>query len=322
MCYYTFFFWTSKFIHFSPSRSAILILDDCDSNLALQESSRSSGTLGEAWQCANSTHLAPSSDCTAFLNTCHTLLDLTAPLQLGAVPGTATAAAAETLETATAANIPPLDGCIRSLHIDRHFVDLNAYVLNNGTLAGCAERRELCSSHPCQNGGSCREGWGGYICACPPGWGGKDCADKLKPAKRFRGSSSNGYAVFNAGLYPIQIPWMNSLSFRTKQRDGLLMLAQVRKVGWSRLELVNGSLEYSLADMRLRLNSPRLNDGEWHHASVKWMVGEVWLNLDYGQHELTKQSSVGIQVGESWLCGQILLVNCTRQLCAGSIIKN
>jgi cadherin EGF LAG seven-pass G-type receptor 1 len=144
------------------------------------------------------------------------------------------------------------------------------------------------------------------VCACPPGWGGKDCADKLKPAKRFRGSS-NGYAVFNAGLYPIQIPWMNSLSFRTKQRDGLLMLAQVRKVGWSRLELVNGSLEYSLADLRLRLNSPRLNDGEWHHASVKWMVGEVWLNLDYGQHELTKQSSVGIQVGGSWLRSKFCL---------------
>ena len=264
-------------------RSAILILDDCDANLALQQG----GQLGEAWQCANSTHLAPSADCNAFLNTCHTLLDLTAPLQLGALPAAGL--------SATEAAVPPLDGCLRNLRIDQRFADFNSYVLNNGTLAGCPERRVFCLSHPCQNGGQCREGWGGYICRCPPGWGGKDCGDKLKPSRRYRG---HGFVVFNPGLYPIQIPWMNSLSFRTKQADGLLMLAQVRKVGWSRLELVNGSLEYSLADLRLRLASPRLHDGEWHHASVKWMLGEVWLNLDYGQHELTKQSAVGIQVRE------------------------
>ena len=87
------------------------------------------------------------------------------------------------------------------------------------------------------------------------------------------------------------------------------MLAQVRKVGWSRLELVNGSLEYSLADLRLRLASPRLHDGEWHHASVQWMLGEVWLNLDYGQHELTKQSAVGIQVREGSTRDITLLLN-------------
>jgi cadherin EGF LAG seven-pass G-type receptor 1 len=265
----------------------VLILDDCDANLALQQGSQ----LGEAWQCANSTHLAPTADCTAFLNTCHTLLDLTAPLQLGAVPF------ASAHNNNNPVPPPPLDGCLRNLRIDRRFVDLNSYVVNNGTLAGCPERREFCASHPCQNGGQCREGWGGYVCRCPAGWGGKDCADKLKPARRFR-AKGNGFAVFNPGLYPIQIPWMNSLSFRTKEGEGLLMLAQIRKVGWSRLQLVNGSLEYTLAGLRLRLASPRLNDGEWHHASVKWMVGEVWLNLDYGQHELTKQSSIVIQVNE------------------------
>ena len=48
--------------------------------------------------------------------------------------------------------------------------------------------------------------------------------------------------------------------------------------------------------VELRLPFFRLNDGEWHHASVKWMVGEVWLNLDYGQHEITQQTNIGIQV--------------------------
>lgn len=73
------------------------------------------------------------------------------------------------------------------------------------------------------------------------------------------------------------------------------MMVQVRKIGWSKLVLVNGTLEYTLGDSKLSLATPRLNDGEWHHASVKWMVGEIWLNLDYGQHELTQHTSIGIQ---------------------------
>merc|ERR1719347_1452513 len=72
-------------------------------------------------------------------------------------------------------------------------------------------------------------------------------------------------------------------------------MVQVRKIGWSQLALINGTLEYQLGDSILRLQTPRLNDGEWHHASVKWMVGEIWLNLDYGQHELTKNTAIGIQ---------------------------
>ena len=255
----------------------MVILDHCDSALALQHGSK----LGPAWQCANRTEVAPGQECSTFLNTCHTLLDLTGPLQLGAAPHSAPANLA-----------PPLDGCVRNLKIDHEFRDLNQFVFNNGTLSGCPERREFCQSHPCQQGGRCREGWGGYVCECTQGWGGKDCSQRLKPAKRFRGA---GFAIYNAGLYPIQLPWHNSLSFRTAAPDGLLMMVQVRKVGWSTLSLVNGSLHYTLGDNRLALATPRLNDGGWHHASVKWMVGEIWLNLDYGQHELTQHTTIAIQ---------------------------
>ena len=198
---------------------------------------------------------------------------------------------------------PPLDGCIRNLKIDHKFTDFNNFVYNNGTLSGCPERREFCQSHPCQNNGQCAEGWGGYVCKCNQGWGGKDCSQKLKPAKRFKGS---GFAIYDVGLYPIQLPWLNSLSFRTTKPDGLLMMMEVRKIGWSQLTLVNGTLEYTLADTKLSIQTPRLNDGEWHHASVKWMLGEIWLNVDYGQHELTKHTSIGIQglnVGKVYVGG-------------------
>ena len=44
---------------------------------------------------------------------------------------------------------------------------------------------------------------------------------------------------------------------RTSKPDGLLMLLQVRKVGWATLRLVNGTLEYSLGDTRMSLVTPR-----------------------------------------------------------------
>ena len=61
--------------------------------------------LGPEWQCANRTTLVSKQECSDFLNSCHTLLDLTGPLQLGALPAAASGQ--------TQINIPPLDGCIR-----------------------------------------------------------------------------------------------------------------------------------------------------------------------------------------------------------------
>ena len=68
---------------FSLSRSAVVIVDHCDARLALEHGAK----LGPAWQCANKTEVTPASQCSNIFNSCHTLLDLTGPLQLGALPG-------------------------------------------------------------------------------------------------------------------------------------------------------------------------------------------------------------------------------------------
>ena len=68
---------------FSLSRSAVVIVDHCDARLALEHGAK----LGPAWQCANKTQVTPASQCSNIFNSCHTLLDLTGPLQLGALPG-------------------------------------------------------------------------------------------------------------------------------------------------------------------------------------------------------------------------------------------
>ena len=62
------------------------MLDNCDYRLALEHGSK----LGADWQCANMTRLRPGPECSNIFNTCHTLLDLTGPLQLGALPGDST----------------------------------------------------------------------------------------------------------------------------------------------------------------------------------------------------------------------------------------
>jgi hypothetical protein len=34
---------------------------------------------------------------------------------------------------------------------------------------------DACESNPCENGGTCIDGWGTYECLCPPGWEGPHC---------------------------------------------------------------------------------------------------------------------------------------------------
>lgn len=63
------------------------------------------------------------------------------------------------------------------LLLKNKFIFYPSFVADNGTTAGCPEKREFCGSHPCRNGGSCKEGWSTYKCDCASGFGGKDCSD-------------------------------------------------------------------------------------------------------------------------------------------------
>ncbi|KAL1376809.1 hypothetical protein pipiens_004292 [Culex pipiens pipiens] len=62
-------------------------------------------------------------------------------------------------------------GCIKDVYLDHRYVDLNSYIADNGTIAGCPQKSASCSSEPCFNGGTCREGWGeGWQCECLDGF--------------------------------------------------------------------------------------------------------------------------------------------------------
>ncbi|RXG51616.1 Protocadherin-like wing polarity protein stan [Armadillidium vulgare] len=177
-------------------------------------------------------------------------------------------------------------GCIKDLYVDHKFINMNSYVANNGTQPGCHEKNFFCRSHPCQNGGTCRETFGTYVCECTNPWGGKDCSQGVDIVKQLSGT---GYLIFSPQRKAISMPWHSSLSFRTRESYGLLMSASLGST-YSIIELIEGHIQYRYENTTVLLSESRVDDGRWHNIEIKWMSGEVWLNLDFGDFEITRRS--------------------------------
>ncbi|XP_066994105.2 protocadherin-like wing polarity protein stan [Anabrus simplex] len=262
--------WHSVSVHYF-NKSATVNVDNCDTALAIKHGLQ----LGRQWACANSSRQILDSRCAIFTETCHRFLDLTGPLQIGGLPS---------LPTSFQVHTKDFVGCISDLYIDNAFVDLNGFVADNGTIAGCPEKRAFCQSNPCHHGAKCIEGWGTYLCECTEGWSGKDCSQAIKPPWRFQG---DGVVSFNPLLRPISLPWLNALSVRTLQKDTFLMSIQIGQNSSAVLSLASGQVQYSYNGEVFTLRNGFVSDGKWHHIEVKWMSGEIWINLDYNQREMT-----------------------------------
>ncbi|CAB3374160.1 Hypothetical predicted protein [Cloeon dipterum] len=253
------------------NKTALLSVDECDTSLALKYGSK----LGEQWACANVTNHVLESKCSVFTEPCHRFLDLTGPLQIGGLP---------TLPTRFRVKNRDYIGCISDIQIDHKFIDMNSYVADYNTKVGCPEKKSYCNSNPCKNGGKCKEGWGSFNCECPEKWSGKDCSESIKLPWSFKG---DGMLSFNPLLRPIQLPWINSLSLRTLQDEASLLSIQVGQNSTAMISISNGLVEYSYNSETVVLTGKEVNDGKWHHVEAKWMMGEIWLSLDYGQYEVT-----------------------------------
>ncbi|XP_059482643.1 protocadherin-like wing polarity protein stan isoform X3 [Neocloeon triangulifer] len=261
------------------NKTALLSVDECDTSLALKYGSK----LGEQWACANFSHHVLDNKCSVFTETCHRFLDLTGPLQIGGLPS---------LPTSFRIKNKDFIGCIAEIQIDHKFIDMNSYVADKDTKVGCPEKKPFCNSNPCKNGGKCKEGWGSFVCDCPEKWSGKDCSESSRLPWNFRG---DGILSFNPLLRPIQLPWVNSLSIRTLQEEASLVSIQVGQNSTAMISISEGLIEYSYNSETVILHGKEVNDGQWHHVEVKWMMGEIWLGLDYGQHEVTMPIAAKIQ---------------------------
>uniref|UniRef100_A0A182QFS4 Protocadherin-like wing polarity protein stan n=1 Tax=Anopheles farauti TaxID=69004 RepID=A0A182QFS4_9DIPT len=247
------------------NRTVLLSLDNCDTATAL-------AGLGERWNCANQTTLVLDRRCASLVEPCHRFFDLTGPLQIGGLPK---------IPAYFQIRSHSFIGCISDLYIDQRYVDLGAYIADNGTVAGCPQKAASCASEPCFNGGTCREGWGeGWECDCPDGFTGNACQESVALPWRFHG---DGILSFNPLLRPIQLPWLTAFSLRTRKRDTFIMEIQVGQNSSAVVSLRDGILQYMYNGEPLQLAGADLADGRWHRVEIKWMGTEVSLTVDYGQ---------------------------------------
>ncbi|KAG8196305.1 hypothetical protein JTE90_013792 [Oedothorax gibbosus] len=249
------------------NRTATLSVDGCDVGVAV----KSGNELG--YKCASTVTHELEPRCSDLMQTCYRFLDLTGPLQIGGLPS---------LPSDFQIKNKDFVGCIMDLYIDHQMVDLNTFVADNGTLPGCPQKQGFCHSQPCLNGGTCEEGWGSFHCQCPPGFGDKDCSANIEPVRHFTG---DGFLIFTPHLRPVQTEWPIGLSFRTRQKDGLLVKVQLGQSSFVSLEVAGGFLKYTFNEQSFMLTDVAVNDGVWHNVEAKWMPAGIWLNLDYGQYE-------------------------------------
>lgn len=265
------------------NRTVTLSLDHCDTALAL------SGDLGERWNCANETTFVLDRRCSSLTETCHRYLDLTGPLQIGGLPR---------IPAHFQVKSHDFNGCISDLFIDDRFIDLNSFVADNGTQAGCFHKYPSCASEPCFNGATCHEGWGTHTCECPEGFSGNACQESVSLSWRFAG---DGVLSFNPLLRPIQLPWLTALSIKTRQKDAFLMQIQIGQNSSAILALRGGIMHYIYNGEPMFLDGSSLADGQWHRLEVKWLGTEISLSLDYGQRAATvpfTQKIQGLYVGK------------------------
>ncbi|KAJ2938245.1 hypothetical protein O0L34_g17587 [Tuta absoluta] len=248
------------------NRTATMILDECDKALSLA----GAADFGIKYACANFSRKVLPPRCDIPTETCHRFLDLTGPLQIGGLPN---------IPSSFQVKNKDFVGCISDFHIDHKFIDLNTYVADNGTIAGCPEKRSQCGSAPCYNGAECKDLWDTYLCECGEGYTGKDCAESTSPPWRFSG---DGMLSFNPLLRPIQLPWLNALSIRTRQQDAFLMSIQVGQNSSIFISLKSGLLHYSYNGESMFLPAPSLSDGIWHRVEIKWLGTDVQVTIDYG----------------------------------------
>lgn len=267
---------TVEIVYFN--RTATLVIDECDVALAL------SGGLGEKWNCANQTTLELDKKCSQFAENCHRLLDLTGPLQIGGLPRIPAHFQIQSQDYV---------GCISELEIDHKLIDMNSYVADNGTVSGCPEKKSLCSTNsPCFNGATCHDGWNAFTCKCRENYTGNVCQENVESSWRFSG---NGYVSFNAIVKHIQLPWLNALSVRTRQRDAFLMQVVVDQNSSAIISLKNGILFYTFDSESIYLPGSFLADGEWHRIDIKWLGADISLSVDYGQRETLLPTTKKVQ---------------------------
>eukprot|EP00079_Xenopus_tropicalis_P015439 XP_004913058.1 PREDICTED: cadherin EGF LAG seven-pass G-type receptor 1 isoform X2 [Xenopus tropicalis] len=260
----------------SGEKVAVVTVDECDTAVAIRF-----GNLIKNYTCAAQGTQTGSKKS----------LDLTGPLLLGGVP-----------------NLPedfPVQnrqfvGCMRNLTIDNKPIDMASFIANNGTLAGCAAKKNFCDTSFCQNGGTCVNKWNTYYCECPLHYGGKNCEQAMPFPQHFQGE---GIVFWTELDITVTVPWFIGLMFRTRQSSGMLMQANAGPSSRINIQISNSNIQFEVYSgysriASMKITQTRVSDGEWHHLLIELKSSKdgkdikyvAIMYLDYGMY----QSSVEI----------------------------
>uniref|UniRef100_A0A8C9VE66 Cadherin EGF LAG seven-pass G-type receptor 1 n=1 Tax=Scleropages formosus TaxID=113540 RepID=A0A8C9VE66_SCLFO len=259
----------------SGEKVAVVAVDDCDIAMAVRFGSQ----LGNYSCAAQGTQTGQKKS-----------LDLTGPLLLGGVPNLPEDFPVQNLDFV---------GCMRNLTIDSKPMDMESFIANNGTTAGCAAKSDFCTAIVCQNGGTCVNKWNTYSCECPLHYGGKNC-EQVMPSPLYY----DGHALVS-WVEPdvtVAIPWYVGLMFRTRQSNGMLMQANAGDASQVNLQIRHNHVRFEVFRGErqvagLEFSQVRVNDGEWHHIlvelksikdgkDIKYMAT---VSLDYGMFQQTAE---------------------------------
>uniref|UniRef100_A0A7N4NZD4 Cadherin EGF LAG seven-pass G-type receptor 1 n=1 Tax=Sarcophilus harrisii TaxID=9305 RepID=A0A7N4NZD4_SARHA len=259
----------------SGEKVAVVAVDECDTAVAV----RFSGLLANYSCAAQGTQTGSKKS-----------LDLTGPLLLGGVPN---------LPEDFPVHNRQFIGCMRNLSIDNQAIDMESFIANNGTRAGCAAQENHCQRIWCQNGGTCVNKWNTYICDCPLRYGGKNCEQAMPHPQRFSGES----LVFWGDLdITISVPWYLGLMFRTRKGSGTLLEASAGPSSKISLQILNSHVDFAVFHgpsevASMRLGRSRVSDGRWHHLLIELRSAKdgkdikylAVMTLDYGLDQNTVQ---------------------------------
>ncbi|XP_043569630.1 cadherin EGF LAG seven-pass G-type receptor 1 isoform X1 [Chiloscyllium plagiosum] len=255
----------------SGEKVAVVTVDDCDTAVSVRFGNR----IGNYSCAAQGTQTGSKKS-----------LDLTGPLLLGGVPN---------LPEDFPVRNREFVGCMRYLTIDSKQLDMASFIANNGTLAGCAAKKNFCDVNVCQNGGHCVNKWNTYSCECPVRFGGKNCEQVMPNSQRFKGTSQLRWDDLDI---TISVPWYIGLMFRTRKSNGFLVQANAGTYSKINIQIIDSNLEFEVHNKRglkakLRMTRTRVSDGNWHHLLVeiksmkdgKDIKYLAVLSLDYGMYQ-------------------------------------
>ncbi|XP_071518617.1 neurexin 1 isoform X3 [Panulirus ornatus] len=205
-------------------------------------------------------------------------------------------------------------GCMRDLVINGLPADLASYAKkqDSGSIVSfCHSDGGSCSSSPCMHGGTCREGWGRFICDCShTAFVGPTCG---KDAATLSFDGSQFVRVFSDRESNTQAEDI-TFRFRTNQPTGLL-LATTSPQSSDKLELALQAgklrLTVKLGDRDKVVHAGNgLNDQQWHSVRLTRRATQITLQVDkeapaidhtMGRHSVLQYRNIHIgMISNKW----------------------